>query len=117
MVLYLLSMVVWLVLGRTIDVGTAVVGVGALAEATELLVEIFNGLCEAEGGVDGGGVDAADEEEEGGKAVASGLTYEPAEDRFNLGIGIFPADTFAPAADIIRLWIRTIGNGTKYLGS
>lgn len=100
-------MVVWLVLGRTIDVGAAVVGV-APTEAIELPVEMFNGLCEAEGGVDGGGVDAVDEEEEGG-AVAVDLIYG---DRFNLGIGSFPADIFAPAADIIRIWIGINENRT-----
>jgi hypothetical protein len=72
-VLYLLSIVVWLVLGRG---GATVEGVGTLAETADVLAERFNGLCEVDGGVDGGGVDAADDtEEEEKEAQLSSLTW------------------------------------------
>ena len=63
-------MVVWLVFGREpAVVGCAVVGVVALEESTEGvrlgLIESLGGKEDNVGGVDGGGVDAADEEEEG----------------------------------------------------
>jgi hypothetical protein len=81
-------------LGRTIDIPVAtVVAVGALAEA-ELL---FNGLCEVDGGVEGGGVEAADDEEEGG----TDLAYEVVEGRLSLGIGSFPGATFAPDVELV----------------
>ena len=54
-------------------VGCAVVGVVALVEPTEGvrlgLIERLRGRKEDVGGVDGGGVDAADEEEEGLEAL------------------------------------------------
>lgn len=89
----------WLVFGR----GSAEVeGVGTLAEAAEVLVETLNGLCEVDGGVDGGGVDAADdaveEEEERGADVDVDLAYMVVvEDRLSRGIGSLLADALAPA--------------------
>jgi hypothetical protein len=70
-------MVVWLVLGREpAAVGCAVVGVVALDASTEGvrlgLIESFEGREDNIGGVDGGGVDAADEEEEGLEALVEG---------------------------------------------
>ena len=61
-------MVVWLVLARgPAVVGCAVVGVVALDDSTEGvrlgLIERLGGRKEDVGGVDGGGVDAADEED------------------------------------------------------
>ena len=80
-------MVVWLVLARgpTI-VGCAVVGVVALDDSTEGvrlgLIERLGGRKEDVGGVDGGGVDAADEEEEGLEALVEGC-------RWRRGMGSF----------------------------
>ena len=61
---------VWLVLAlRPAVVGWAVVGVVALNDSTEGvrlgLIEGSGGRYDNMGGADGGGVDAADEEEEG----------------------------------------------------
>ena len=71
---YRRSMVVWPVLDRgPAVVGCAVVGVVALDEPTEGvrlgLIERLRARKEDVGGVDGGGVDAADEEEEGLEAL------------------------------------------------
>lgn len=99
-------MVVWLVLGRgpTI-VGCAVVGVVAVDDSTEGvrlgLIESLGGRKDDVGGVDGGGVDAADEEEEGLEALVEGR-------RWRRGMGSFweghvvgrPAWVF-----ILWLWI------------
>jgi len=59
-------MVVWLVFGRGRAVtGVVVVGVGTfdvLSEAAVVFTITFRGLLVDDGGVDGGGVDAAEEE-------------------------------------------------------
>jgi len=92
---------VWLVLGRG---AVEVEGGGILAETAEVLVETLNGLCEVDGGVNGGGVDAADdmveEEEERGADVEVDLAYKVVvEGRLSRGIGSLPEETLAPAAN------------------
>ena len=93
----------WLVLGR----GAATVGsIGTLAETAEVL-ETFNGLCEVDGGVDGGGVDAADDaedgEDEGGADVVVDLVYKVGVVEGRL-IGSFPADTLFP---VVHVFVRS----------